>query len=173
MHALRERTALSIVLGLGLALPVIAAVAAVARVVPAARVAAWLVGGVVVIATSAAALRLRTRFPGSLDGSARRHPVRAGLWCLLALVALLQLGRLSAFMADRENTFGSAFPDPNLTSHICMSAYVQAAALARDGDPNIYAERHWPAFALKHGELSRGGPLLADASVKIGWFVDL
>jgi hypothetical protein len=38
-----------------------------------------------------------------------------------------------------------------------MSAYVQAAALARDGDPNIYDERHWPAFAAV-GEQNAGAP---------------
>jgi hypothetical protein len=96
--------------------------------------------------------------PASIDGAARRHPVRAGLWVVAALLALFQLGRLGAFMADPENTFGSAFPDPALTNHMCMSAYVQAGALARDGDANVYDEHHWPAFSMKAGEKNPGAP---------------
>jgi hypothetical protein len=72
--------------------------------------------------------------------------VRAALWSLLVLVALAQIGRLGAFMADERNTFGSAFPVPQLTEHMCMSAYVHAAALARRGEANVYDARHWPAF---------------------------
>lgn len=166
-----ERTTLAVVLGLGLAVPLLAATAAVARVEPSSGGAAWAVGLAVAVAALVAAWRTRRRFPTSLDGSARRHPVRAGLWMLLALVALLQLGRLSAFMANPANTFGSAFPDPAISGHMCMSAYVQAGALARDGDRNVYDEHHWPAFTLKAGEKSRGapssvaelGPLIQDA----------
>jgi hypothetical protein len=153
-----ERTTLSVVLGLGLVVPVLAATAAVARVEPSSGGAAWAVGSVIAAAALFAAWRTRRRFPTSLDGSARRHPVRAGLWMLLALVAMLQLGRLSAFMANPANTFGSAFPDPAISGHMCMSAYVQAGALARGGDENVYAEHHWPAFTLKAGEKSRGAP---------------
>ena len=152
-----ERRILAVVLGLGLVAPIVAATAAVSRVT-ASHGVAWAVGGSVAAGAFAAAWHIGTRFPASLDGAIGRHPVRAGLWGLVALVALFQLGRLGAFMADPTNTFGSAFPDPVLTHHMCMSAYVQAGALARDGDANVYDEHHWPAFSMKAGEKNPGAP---------------
>jgi hypothetical protein len=100
-----ERTVLAVLLGLALASPLIAAAGAVAHVVPESRALAWAIGGLLASGASALAWRWRSRFPASLDGAARRHPVRAGLWMLLALIALFQLGRLSAFMANEANTF--------------------------------------------------------------------
>src|SRR5262245_48518724 len=119
---MRERSVLVVVLGLTIAGPVLAAAAAVARYAPASSGLAWTIGGFVAAVGLFASWRWRYRLPASLDDAARRHPVRAGLWMLLALVALLQLFRLSAFMANPSNTFGSAFPDPGLTGHMCMSA---------------------------------------------------
>jgi hypothetical protein len=166
-----ERRALSVVLGLGLAGPILAAAAAVARVVPSSSGVAWALGCLAAAFALVAAWRFGTRIPASIDGAARRHPLRASLWVAAALLALFQLGRLGAFMANPENTFGSAFPDPALTNHMCMSAYVQAGALARDGDANVYEEHHWPAFSVKAGEKNPGapssvselGPLVEDA----------
>jgi alpha-1,2-mannosyltransferase len=164
-----ERTVVALVLGLGLACPIIAAASAIANAAPESPVVPWVTGTLLAASAVAAAWQMRHRLPSSLDGAARRHPKRAGLWALLALAALLQLGRLSAFMADPSNTFGSAFPDPGLTRHMCMSAYVQAAALARDGDSNIYNERHWPAFSTSGSEnvgapsaVTELGPYIAD-----------
>lgn len=150
-----ERNVLAVVLGLGLAGPVVAAAAAVARVASVSRALIWTVAGVLIAGAFTAVWRLRRQFPASLDGAARRQRLRTGLWLALALVALAQLGRLSAFMADPGNTFGSAFPDRDLTKHMCLPAYVQAAALARDGDTNVYEDRHWPAF--RQGEDKLGG----------------
>lgn len=166
-----ERRALAVVLGLGLASPIVAATAAVARVVPSSGGVAWTAGCLVAAGAFVMAWRFGARIPASIDGAARRHPVRAGLWALAALVALFQLGRLGAFMANPENTFGSAFPDPAVVDHMCMSAYVQAGALARDGDANVYEEHHWPAFSTKAGEKNPGasssvselGPVVEDA----------
>ncbi|MGZ3428095.1 MAG: hypothetical protein ACXVCV_15675, partial [Polyangia bacterium] len=141
-----ERGVVAAVLGAGLAVPVLAATAAIARVVPGARVPAWIVGGLVAAGLFVAALRSRRRLPASLDGVARRRPLRTGLWVLLALLSLAQLGRLGAFMADPQRTWGSTIPDPNVTDHMCMTAYVYAAELSRARDPNLYDEAHWPAF---------------------------
>jgi hypothetical protein len=149
-----ERAGVAVVLGLGLAGPILAAAGAVASIAPASRGLTWAIGGLLAVGALGASWRSRDRFPAALNGAARRHPMRAAIWILLALVALLQLGRLCAFMANPANTFGSAFPDPGLTRHMCMSAYVQAAALARDGDSNVYEERHWPAFAPAGEELN-------------------
>jgi hypothetical protein len=108
-----------------------------------------------------------------LLSSARRRPVVATLWVLLALVALAQIGRLTAFMIDDSNTWGSAFPDPKATRHQCLAAYVHAADLSRRGEKNVYAARHYPAFKFHPGQTEpdqggespvRGlGPYLLDA----------
>ena len=97
--------------------------------------------------------------PESLTGGQRRRPVVAGLWALSALLALLQMGRLSAFMEDPERTWGSVVPDPIAANHACLSAYVVAADLSRRGTQNLYDERFYPAFS---GDAAR---LLAPASV--------
>lgn len=133
---------------------------------PAARFGLWF-GVLAGAACLAAAPAVAGRLPEALDGARRRRPVVAALWALGALVALLQVGRLSLFMADPARTWGSAFPDPKATDHMCMAAYVQAADLARRGEPNIYEERFYPTFTRdKPGGESpvRGlGPYLQDA----------
>lgn len=149
-----ERNVVAAILGLGLAIPIVAAAAAVARVTPASRGLAWAIGALLAACFFAAAWRLRRRFPAWVDGVARRRRVTAGAWLVLAILALAQLGRLSAFMVNPANTFGSAFPNAELTKHMCLATYVEAAALARDGDSNVYDERHWPAF--REGEEKLG-----------------
>ncbi|HYJ33572.1 MAG TPA: glycosyltransferase family 87 protein [Candidatus Binatia bacterium] len=86
------------------------------------------------------------RLPGSLRGAIRRRPLVAAAWLLLALVAIAQMGRLSAFMADSSRLWGSTIPDPLVSNHQCLSAYVHAADLARRGEENIYDPRWYPAF---------------------------
>src|SRR2546423_15669349 len=126
---MRERTTIAVVLALGLTAPIVAATVAIAHAVPSSRLVAWAAGLVFAALSWAGALMLRRRLPATLDGAAQRRPLRAILWMLLALLALAQLGRLSAFMADPANVWGSAFPDPGLTRHACMSAYVHAGDL--------------------------------------------
>jgi hypothetical protein len=61
------------------------------------------------------------------------------------LVALLQIGRLSAFMADSSQVWGSAVPDPLAVRHQCLSAYLHAADLSRRDDVvNLYDARWSP-----------------------------
>jgi alpha-1,2-mannosyltransferase len=67
-------------------------------------------------------------------------------WILLSLLATIQIGRLSVFMLDPSRTWGSTVPDPQAANHMCMSAYVQAADLARRGEKNIYDQKFYPAF---------------------------
>jgi hypothetical protein len=118
------------------------------------------VAGMVALVLALAAARLVWRgVPESLSGGQRRRPVVAGLWALSALLALLQMGRLSAFMDDPERIWGSVVPDPIAANHACLSAYVVAADLSRRGTQNLYDERFYPAFA---GDAAR---LLAPASI--------
>ena len=120
-----------------------------------------IVAGVVALLLAAGAARTFWRSaPEGVSGARRRRPVVAALWVLAALLALLQVGRLSAFMAEPERTWGSVVPDPGVTGHACLSAYVVAADLSRRGTPNLYDERFYPAFA---GDAAR---LLAPADVQ-------
>lgn len=86
------------------------------------------------------------RMPGSLRGALHRRPLVALVWLLLALIAVAQIGRLSAFMADSSRLWGSTIPDPIVSNHQCMSAYVHAADLARRGEENLYDPKWYPAF---------------------------
>src|SRR5512147_1942469 len=51
-------------------------------------------------------------FPASLDGALRRRPALSLLWTVLAALSVLQMGRLSAFMADSSREWGSTVPAP-------------------------------------------------------------
>ncbi|MFT3770499.1 MAG: glycosyltransferase family 87 protein [Minicystis sp.] len=124
---------------------VIAGAAGVARAT--GRGAALILGGLLALGIGAAAFtRARRLLPGAIDGAARRRPVVSGSFALSVLLAFVQIGRLGAFMADPANRWGSVFPSPSATDHMCLSAYVHAADLARRGDPNVYEARHYPIF---------------------------
>jgi hypothetical protein len=85
--------------------------------------------------------------PPRLDGGFRRRPVVAGLVALLMVLGVAQVGRLSCFMADPALRWGSGYPPVEFgVRHMCMSAYIRAAELARDGVPNVYAEEHYPVY---------------------------
>jgi len=81
------------------------------------------------------------------DGAARRRPVVAALWLVLAVAGAAQTTRLSCFMADPAHRWGSTYPpvDEGVT-HACMAAYVQAADLSRRDVDNLYADEYYPAY---------------------------
>jgi len=109
------------------------------------RLGPWAGAAAVLLGVAVAILVVRW-VPASLAGGMRRRPVLAALWALAAVLALVQVGRLSAFMADHDRVWGATFPDPKATGHMCMSAYVLAADLSRRGEPNLYDARFYPAF---------------------------
>lgn len=86
------------------------------------------------------------QMPETLRGATRRRPVLSVAWVVLTLLALVQMGRLSAFMVDSSRLWGSTVPDPIAANHQCMAAYVHAADLCRRGKTNVYDERWYPAF---------------------------
>jgi hypothetical protein len=92
--------------------------------------------GFVLSLTTGLARPITRRLPATLDGAARRHPVAALLVAAFGLLALGQMGRLAAVMVQA----------PADGDHICLTAYLQAAELARARDPNVYAESHYEAF---------------------------
>jgi Glycosyltransferase family 87 len=91
------------------------------------------------------------QLPESLGNGFGHHRILSVAWTLLGVIAILQMGRLSAFMSDPSLTWGSVVPDPIAVEHQCMSAYIHAADLARRGEKNIYDERFYPAFNWKPG----------------------
>ncbi len=127
-----------------------------------------LVAGIVALLLAAEAARTFWRaVPSEVSGARRRRPVVAALWVVAAVLALLQTGRLSAFMAEPTRTWGSLVPDAAVTDHACLSAYVLAADLSRRGTENLYDERFYPAFA---GDAAK---LLAPADVRnLGKWMD-
>ena len=88
---------------------------------------------------------LAPRLPDALRGLRRRRPWLVALWLVVSLVAGAELSRRSAFMADWTKVWGSVIPG-SAAEHQCMAAYVEAADLARRGEPNLYDERFYPAF---------------------------
>ena len=131
-----------------------------AVVLPALPRLGLLAGAVGLLLAAGAAWLVWHSVPGSVAGAWQRRPVVAALWALGALLALLQVGRLSAFMADPERTWGSLVPDAVVADHACLSAYVVAADLSRRGTPNLYDERYYPAFS---GDAAR---LLAPGDIR-------
>lgn len=99
--------------------------------------------GFVLSLTTGLARHMARRLPGNLDRAARRHWVAATFVGVFGLLATVQVGRLAAVMVQ----------PPADGDHICLTAYLEAAELARAGDPNVYAESHYEAFAEGQFEL--------------------
>ena len=131
-----------------------------AVVLPALPRLGAIAGSLAILLAAGAAWLVWRWVPVEVLGARRRRPVVAALWALGALLALLQVGRLSAFMSDPDRIWGSVVPDPVAAEHACLSAYVVAADLSRRGTSNLYDERYYPAFA---GDAAR---LVAPADVR-------
>ena len=121
-----------------------ATVAAIAA--PVAARSQVLLGAVVALAPFVAVPWIARELPAALDGALRRRRVVSVLWVVLAMVSVLQMGRLSAFMADASREWGATVPDPSAVHHQCMSAYVYAADLDARGVENLYDSRWYPLF---------------------------
>ena len=132
-----ERLAVTLA-GCALAAPLlVVALRALGLPLPAAGVV--VAGGLI-----AAAPRVVRWLPPGLDGAARWRPVLAMIWLLVALAAAFQTARMSTFMLDPAGPGAFAVPRSAFyTQHWCGSAYVEAAHLARAGEPNIYDLQHY------------------------------
>ena len=95
------------------------------------------------------AARVARRLPESLDHTARRHRAAAGMIAAFSILAIVQTARVSAFMADWHYGRDAAIPTDESGDHMCLPAYLQAAELARAGDPNLYEASHYDVFASK------------------------
>jgi Glycosyltransferase family 87 len=84
------------------------------------------------------ARRVLGALPTALDGMAARHPVRAAIWALAAVVAVLVSARLAVFMLDPSRTAYATLPfSAGHTRHSCFSAYYEASRIV-DAVPNVY-----------------------------------
>ena len=118
-----------------------------------------LAGGVALLLAAGTAWPLWRWVPGSISGARQRRPVVAVLWALGALLALVQVGRLSAFMAEPDRIWGSVVPDPKIAGHACLSAYLVAADLSDRQTLNLYDERFYPAFGGDASKLLAPGDI--------------
>ena len=118
-----------------------------------------LAGAVALLLAAGTAWLVWRWVPGSISGALQRRPVVAVLWALGALLALVQVGRLSAFMAEPDRSWGSVVPDPRVAGHACLSAYIVAADLSRRGLSNLYDERFYPAFGGDASKLLAPGDI--------------
>ncbi|MCP4570993.1 MAG: DUF2029 domain-containing protein [bacterium] len=99
---------------------------------------------------SAVAWYIRRRLPteltadlAALAGKRRRLTI---LWCALIALGMVQTARQSLHMADPARDWWLTTRQALWTEHACMTAYVYAADLHRQGEPNIYAAEHYPGM---------------------------
>ena len=86
------------------------------------------------------------RLPADFDRIAWTRRRTAALWLVLALVAVVQIGRLSTYMTDPEEGFFLTTTNPFWYGHACLPAYLQAAELGLNGVENLYDTAHYPAL---------------------------
>ena len=87
---------------------------------------------------------LPPRLPPAFDGLARRHWGLATLYTLVAFVGLLMTARLSVFIGEPTAVAYQTLPgEPFTEVHSCLTAYVRASGLARQGVENLYADVWW------------------------------
>ncbi len=98
----------------------------------------------VALATGALFGWLPDHLPPSLDGLAGRHRFLTTVYLLVALVSVVSTARLSIFIGDPTAVDYQAVPgDRFVEVHSCLSAYVRASELARQGADNLYDNRWW------------------------------
>lgn len=89
---------------------------------------------------------IASRLTNRLDGSLTRFPVRSILWALLALLMVTQTARLSSWVTDPTEEWWISTSDPFYSQHMCMTAYIYAADLNRQGVDNIYDHSLYPGL---------------------------
>ena len=99
----------------------------------------WLAAALALSIAGGGGFALARRLPADLDGILRTHRWWCVAWLLVALLALGQTARMSAFMLDPAVKQHSLFPDDAwYVAHCCLTAYSEAARLATEGTTNIF-----------------------------------
>jgi len=89
---------------------------------------------------------LARRLPERLDAQSLARPWLTAAWVLLALVAVVQVGRLSTYMTNTQSDWFLSTREPFYAKHECLNAYVYGAELNRRGEPNVYHAGHYPGL---------------------------
>lgn len=122
-----------------------------------------------IVAAAVASLvhRLPAKLPTAFDGLLRLRRGLSALYVVMALVAVVSTARLSAFIGDPARVEHQVLPGIDfIATHSCLTAYVHAAALSREGVDNLYAECWWHGAhglpPLPRGAESPYDPFLLD-----------
>lgn len=91
-------------------------------------------------------IKISERLTTALDGAVRRAPIRSILWLLLALLAVVQITRLSSHVSDPDSEWWITTKHPFFAQHQCINAYVHAADLNRQGVENVYDRKYYPGI---------------------------
>ncbi len=92
------------------------------------------------------AVRKNRLMPAWLDGTARRHPVKAAALVLVCLLAVVQTARITANRVDPGNGITILTGNEFWTQHECGTAYFHAVELNDRGEENIYHADHYPVL---------------------------
>ncbi len=93
---------------------------------------------------------LHQQLPAGLDGLARRKRWAARGWLVLAAGSVIVTARIGGFLGDVERKDLSLMPGVEfLERHACSTAYVHAAVLTRNGQPNPYHVAHVPDIEIR------------------------
>jgi len=99
---------------------------------------------------TAAAWYLRRRLPTGLTSEltalANKRRWLTILWFLLIALGMVQTARQSLHIADPTRGWWLTTRQALWAEHACMVAYVYAADLHRQGEPNIYEAEHYPGM---------------------------
>lgn len=91
------------------------------------------------VACCALARRVANRLPRELDGWFGRRRALSIVWCVAAVLSVVNTARLGLFAADASQRWASAFPPvEGLAQHQCLAAYVRAGELAAHGQANLW-----------------------------------
>ena len=86
------------------------------------------------------------RLPARLERAFAQSPKWAAAWAAVALLAVIQVGRLSTYMTDADSDWFLSTRHPFYAKHECANAYVFAAELNRRGESNVYDAKHYPGL---------------------------
>lgn len=81
-----------------------------------------------------------------LTAMASKRVWLTALWSILILLGLVQTTRQSLHIADPTRDFWLTTQQALWAKHSCMTAYIYAADLSRQGDANVYHADHYPGL---------------------------
>jgi hypothetical protein len=109
------------------------------------------------LASAALFIGLPERLPASFDGLARQHVRLSVVYVVMAALSITWIARVSTYIGDPEVTSCQVLPGNDFVEfHSCLTAYVRASELVRQGVDNLYAD-HWWAGSLGLEALPGGG----------------